>query len=120
MIVDHGQRMQPATAEGNVALEVHLPKRVGLGVFKALPGFLSRRGHRFAMPAQDLGDGRRRRRRQALAAQAGRDLAATPDGVLTTNRQHRRFHLARRAQRRSMRTARSICQSSAALEIVAR
>lgn len=35
MVVEHGERMQPAATQGDVALEVHLPQIVGSFVLEA-------------------------------------------------------------------------------------
>lgn len=67
--------------------------------------------HGLAIAAQDLGDGRGRRRRQSLPTQAGRDLAATPCRVRLTYRQNRCFHLGARPRRRSMWPARTMGQA---------
>src|SRR5918993_769322 len=111
MVVDHGQRMKPALAERNMALEVHLPQSVRLGMLEALPCLLTRRHHRLAMALENLGNGRCRWRRQALPAQAGGDLAATPRRVLQTHRKHRRFHLSFRPIRRAVRPPRAVRQA---------
>ena len=38
MVVEHGERMQPAGAQGDMALEVHLPQIVGGFVLEADEG----------------------------------------------------------------------------------
>src|SRR5918994_843192 len=111
MVVDHGQRMKPALAERNMALEVHLPQSVRLGMLEALPCLLTCRHHRLAMALENLGNGRCRWRRQALPAQACGDLAATPRRVLQTHRKHRRFHLSFRPIRRAVRPPRAVRQA---------
>ena len=113
MVVQHRQRMTTSRVQTEPALEIHLPKVVGLGVFEANPvARLARsRTVQDAAPAGDRGDRRgRRSRRQALVQQNLADLAPAPAGVLATHRQDLGFHGRRGPARARQRPARPIRQ----------
>ena len=78
MIVDDRQRMQLSPPHRHLALEVHLPQHVGLGMLEALPSLLPGRHQRHLVAPQDPGDGRRRGRHDTLPRQRRRDLATAP------------------------------------------
>ncbi len=83
-----------ALAKPDMALEVHLPEIVRLGLFEPRESLLAAaKNPQFdAMTPQNPGDGRRRRRIKALALQNLGDLAPAPGRMLLSNRQNRRFN----------------------------
>src|SRR5438552_7478268 len=112
VIVKHGQRMQSALPHRYVALEVHLPQIIGPGMLKAHEVLLAaaEAADREAMPTQDGGDGRWRRRDKAGTPQHRGDLAPTPGGMFAANGKNRRLDLRIRLDRRAMRPARMLRQ----------
>jgi hypothetical protein len=115
MIVDHGQRMTAAAADGEVALEIHLPELIGRTALKALTcaGMLLSSLLQLAVPAQNLRDRTRRRHLSSAAAMQNMcDLTPTPTIVAgLTNTQDSSLNLRSRARRAVMRPPRAVTQS---------
>ncbi len=93
--------MQPARAQGHVALEVHLPQVVGRWMLEAGEARLAaaQATQLQAVAMQDLGHGGRRRSRKTPPLQNRGDLATAPRRMLAADRQHRRLDRRRRASR---------------------
>jgi hypothetical protein len=124
MVIEHRQRMTAPLRHREVAFEVHLPQLVGRGALETLirPGMLMAARLELAVAAQDLGDRARRWHcHLAVALHHSGDLAATPRVVaLLPNAQNLGFQSRRRAPWAVQRSARSVCQSGAALPAIAR
>lgn len=111
VIIEHRQWMATALRHREVALEVHLPERVGIRVFESLPR--PRLGHRVlqqTVPTQDGSDrGGRRHGLRPLIAQPAGELARAPCGVCPTQRHHLGFDARRRTSRRYCRQRSDRC-----------
>ncbi|MER9250035.1 hypothetical protein NKI52_31355 [Mesorhizobium sp. M0590] len=100
IIVEHGQRMQPAGA--HMALEVHLPQVVGCSMLETNERFgaAAERTQLDAVAAQDARHCRSGRMAKPLARKHPRDLAPAPRRMRRAHRKRRRFDL--RALRRGL------------------
>jgi len=120
MIVQHGQRVQPASVQGHMALEVHLPQLVrsrplepGVGALTAamraqfdtvaLQNRRHRRGDRNCIVPQIL--------------QPPGDLAAAPGRMLGTQRKHGLLGRRNAARGRILRPARQLLKPSHPVEL---
>ncbi len=121
VVVEHGQGMTPSGRSGEVTLEVHLPKGVGLGVLEALPGAVLARLLRIN-EAVTVQDGRQGAGAGDLAVaergEATVQLSPTP-AVLQVQRDGRRFQRRVCVSRRVMRPARAVLQSCIAFAQIA-
>ena len=92
-VIQDGQGVTAAGADGEMAFEIHLPQGIGRGVFEALPGLGGGSGGREApVSAQNGGNGARRRdRRIAQRLQAGVQLPAAPRRMRRAEVQNRVF-----------------------------
>ena len=123
MVVEQGQRVAARPADGEMALEVHLPKIVGGGVLEA-----DKRAMRGRMPAvqpavaaQDRGDrARARHLRGAQIQQPPAQLAPAPGRMRVAQRQHMRLHRLGRTARRTVGAARAVMQPGPPLSPMAR
>src|SRR6185312_16709168 len=112
MVIDDGQGMAAlAIAEFDPTLEVHLPEKIGGGLFEPLLRrcAVSRRNDA-AVTGKNGMHSRYRRRFHALAFQASRNLARAPGRMGIANRKDDRFDLCRRPGGARMRTPRAIDQ----------
>jgi len=122
MIVDDCERVATTAAQGEVALEVHLPQLIGLLALEALirTGMLACALLELAVTPQDLGNRARRRcDLPAVALEHLRDLAPAPGIVaVLANAQHCGFDRLAGARRAVMRAPRPISKTGPALRRV--
>src|SRR5258705_9790401 len=121
MVVEHGERMQPAGAQGDMALEVHLPQIVGGFVLEADEGLCpaALQSELDPVAAQDAGHRRGRRCAETLASEHTRDLAPTPGRMRRTHPKGCRFDLRGAAPWAQMGLPRTLQKPRIALRSIA-
>jgi hypothetical protein len=118
VIVEDGQRVTAlSVGQGEVALEVHLPKLIGSLSLEALPGLGMATRARFNQVAtdQDLVDSARRGKpSMACIGEASEQLASTPGGMLAAQLEDWLLLLRAELSRAQMRASGLIDQSGLA------